>query len=376
MDFTFSGFLAGAGQFLLVVGVSFAVICLMTSYLRFQLMAQGAESGEAKPSSAVALIAGRIALRRAEGKSLNLLLLSSGAESGASAKTAQWMEKETRGLARQADQVFLCAPELVGLLLDAPPARLPAIAQRIAGRLDALSPGAAVRTGFAAFPEDAAAAQELIDRARAGLQAGRPAEAPVSQNPAAHHDGGAATNQAGHLDALTGVLKSEHVVATFQRFVALCRRDNLPACLLFADVDYLKRYNEQYGRDTGDAIIRTTSAFLQRHTREEDLIGRIGVDEFAIAMSASASGALGAARRLVAQAKKPDALAIGSGLRFTISIGVSSCPEHGTSIRELLEAAESAMTAVKRRGRNNCRLAETGAQAVSDESGDNTKDML
>lgn len=208
-------------------------------------------------------------------------------------------------------------------------------------------------------------AAELIERARSVLANPAGLTAWPDDASATHHDAGEAADNPALLDVLTGVLKPVQVPGAVQKYVALYRREDLPIAVLHVDVDYLKRYNTQYGRDTGDRILKRLSDFLQRNTREADLIGRLGDDEFLVALSATGPQALAVARRLILRGKRSDALSIGDGLRFTISIGVAAHPEQGSVSASLCEAARLALHAVKARGRNNCALPDGTVSAPS-----------
>ncbi len=364
-----------AGQFLIVAAIAFVVVCLVTSYMRFQALAQTAARAPASRKSAVSpfsgLIAERMSKPRAEGRALALLVVSPNEffhltvdhKTALAEEMVAFVENRLRQLVRARDRVAVCEPGLVGILMDTPAYAMHTIAGRLSDALKrepmrvahGITLDVSVRLGWTTT-EQTGAAQALLDQAKASLEEGirsAPANYPSLQT---HHDGGQAVGQHHLLDPMTGVLKQESVSGSLQKYVALHFQDDLPMSMLYVDVDHLKRYNEQYGRETGDRIIKAVSSFLQRNTREEDLIGRCGVDEFVVAASAKTQEALGVARRLLAQVKKAGELNIGEGLKCTVSIGVAGHPEHGSTAKQLFEAAQSAMLSVKRRGRNNIAL--------------------
>lgn len=374
-----------AAQFVLVAAIAFVVVCAVTSYMRFQAMAQtGARASagpKSSPSTFSTLVAERIARPRAEGKALALLVVSPNEyfhltvdhKTALAEEMVRFVETRLRGLARLRDRVAVCEPGLIGVLMDAPAYAMHIIAGRLSDALKqepmriahGVTLDVSVRLGWATTAQTGAA-QALLDHAKASLQEGIRSEPSAYPAMSTHHDGGQAVGQHHILDSMTGVLKEEHVATSLQKYVALHFNDDLPMAMLYVDVDHLKRYNEQYGRETGDRIIKAVSSFLQRNTREEDLIGRCGVDEFIVALSTKTTEALGVARRLVALAKKPGELAIGEGLKCTVSIGVAAHPDHGLMAKQLFESSRAAMMSVKRRGRNNVGLPDEAKPAAPD----------
>jgi diguanylate cyclase (GGDEF)-like protein len=390
MDSAFIHFLSGAGEFLLVAAIGFGAFCAVTSFMRFQMMAQHAATGAGVATAGVSgltvLVTERLAQRRAESKRLTLLLVSPNeyfrlvAEDRAplAAEMLRHVETRLRTLVRREDLVVVAEAGHVAVMADVPAVAVPAFVARVAEaaqrepmRVDGgVVLNVSVRTGWAATEGESSSAQGMVDRARESLKQEPSASAGPSVAADKHHDAGESAARPGLLDPLTGVLKADFVVSSLQKYVAQFRRDEYPIAVLCVDVDYLKRYNQKYGRATGDKILKRLSEFLQRHTREEDLIGRFGDDEFIVAMSAATREALGAARRLVLLAKKSEELKIGEGLRFTVSIGVAGHPEHGMTAGPLLEASQVALSGVKARGRSNCGLPDVSALPSPDRSRD------
>ena len=97
----------------------------------------------------------------------------------------------------------------------------------------------------------------------------------------------------GLLDALTGVLRSDRLMPAMSKYIAGLRRDGEPVSLISFDVDQLRNYNEHYGQETGDDILRTIGAVLQRNVREDDLIGRAGGQEFVLLLPCGVEHAFG-----------------------------------------------------------------------------------
>ncbi len=376
MDLTVSQFLGDALEFAAVAALAFVVIGLVVSYMRFQAMTLSAgaplAADGAAPPSFMALLAERLARRREPDQRFALLLIAprSAASGG---ENFQALETQIRSAVRAEDRVAFAEAGVLAVLLEAKPSAVPAIEARILGALG--DRNRSVQFGHA-IADERISGPELFDRARERLRSGASPGAPVGETSGAHHDGGEASENSDLLDPLTGVLKQERVAGSLQKYVALHRRQDRPIAILRVEVDYLKRYNAQYGRDTGDRVLKRLSEFLQRNTREGDLIGRSGDDEFAVAMSATTAQAFAAARRMVLLAKKTEGLSIGSGLRFTVSIGVAGYPEHGSTSAALMEAAGQAVSQIKARGRNNCALPDKPSAAPESKARREKKEMF
>ncbi|MFT5497497.1 MAG: diguanylate cyclase (GGDEF)-like protein [Kiritimatiellia bacterium] len=156
------------------------------------------------------------------------------------------------------------------------------------------------------------------------------------------------------IDPLTGLLKSERMGGAMQKYVARYRKDEEPVTLLYLDIDSLAQYNDHYGEDAGDAILSKLGEILDHNVRQEDLLGRVGGEEFVIGMNAEPDAAMMAARRLCDVIKGSVVNFGGNKLRFTVCIGVAGFPDHGGVAKTLFDRSLIAMRAAKYRGRSKC----------------------
>lgn len=293
-----------------------------------------------------------------------------------------------RSAVRAGDHVQSMGANTVGLVLSAGRP----VAARIAARLTNVmngeplrAPGvpslrAAARLGVACFPEEGDKASVLRAKAVAQLEeavlaagSGAAGAADVSVDQAHRHAGASeGEEQTPLLDELTGVLQESRMSAALQKYVAQYRREDLPVAMFCLDVDYLRRYNEQYGRRTGDQLLRHVADYLKAHTREQDLIARHAGDQFVVTLQATTAQGLAVAQRVWTGLRKTAFEGSGPGLRLTATVGVSGYPEHGSSARELFEAAQLALMAGKAKGRNACLLFQPSMRrlAGSGEAGD------
>lgn len=123
--------------------------------------------------------------------------------------------------------------------------------------------------------------------------------------------------------------------------------------LLYIDLDGFKRVNDELGHALGDAVLVAVAERLRKLTRKLDLQARLGGDEFAILLSqlSNHQEAEQIAASLLTALSEPYHLA-DRFISVQASIGISMAPQHGTTLDELLQAADKAMYRVKQHGKN------------------------
>jgi diguanylate cyclase (GGDEF)-like protein/PAS domain S-box-containing protein len=177
-------------------------------------------------------------------------------------------------------------------------------------------------------------------------------------------------------DPLTGLYNRRYLEEMLEREIRRAVRSEQSVGVLMLDLDHFKNFNDTYGHDAGDAVLRETGAFLTRSIRAEDTVCRFGGEEFVIVLpTANAEAALARGERICSKMRELTVLHQGLSLgRITVSIGVSGLPAHGTSPAELLAAADAALYRAKRDGRDRVVVAdplattELAAAAVSAEA--------
>ena len=163
-------------------------------------------------------------------------------------------------------------------------------------------------------------------------------------------------------DALTGLPNRRRLASRFAEVAAASRTDGQGFALLVIDLDRFREINDNLGHDVGDRVLLDVAQRMQGCLRQNDLLARIGGDQFAVIVSpADAQAAETSARRLLNVVAQPCSI---DGAQFTLtcSIGMALCPAHGTIIDDLVRHAESAMRAVKQAGRSNYRLHQVRAE--------------
>jgi diguanylate cyclase (GGDEF)-like protein len=129
------------------------------------------------------------------------------------------------------------------------------------------------------------------------------------------------------------------------------RRFNAGMSVIMIDIDQFKRLNDEFGHLLGDEVLRQVSSLFHQQLRKIDVVCRYGGEEFAILLSQTdPQYSLSVAeklRRVVESWQFP-----GVPRAVTISAGVASFPEHGTSRDDLMKAADAGLYAAKQSGRN------------------------
>lgn len=159
------------------------------------------------------------------------------------------------------------------------------------------------------------------------------------------------------LDALTGLPTRAGLLQRFAQAVAEARRHDRRCALLFVDLDHFKPINDRHGHALGDRVLRLVAQRMEAAVREVDTVIRHGGDEFLILLAdlAQASDAQAVAEK-VRQAIAAPVNLDGQALCVTASVGIAIYPDDGADLDALIERADAAMYASKRR-----RLRRSGA---------------
>ncbi|HEV2469429.1 MAG TPA: diguanylate cyclase [Candidatus Sulfotelmatobacter sp.] len=162
-------------------------------------------------------------------------------------------------------------------------------------------------------------------------------------------------------DPLTGVFNRRYLEETLEREVRRAARSDESLGVLMLDLDHFKKFNDTYGHEAGDDVLRETATFLSKCVRAEDVVCRYGGEEFVIILpAASLDVTRSRAEDIRLQLRDLATLHQGQPLgRLTASFGVACFPEHGATRQSLLEAADAALYRAKREGRDRVAVAES-----------------
>jgi diguanylate cyclase (GGDEF)-like protein/PAS domain S-box-containing protein len=168
-------------------------------------------------------------------------------------------------------------------------------------------------------------------------------------------------------DALTGLYNRRYLEETLEREIRRAARADMSLGILMLDLDHFKSFNDTYGHEAGDAVLRETGALLVKNVRAEDFVCRFGGEEFVVILpTAAVESSRARAERLRSKIKELTVLHQGKSLgMITVSIGVAAFPIDGGSLKELLAAADAALYRAKREGRDRVVVAEPPAAAAA-----------
>jgi len=175
-----------------------------------------------------------------------------------------------------------------------------------------------------------------------------------------------ALNQRASTDALTELANRRAFEARFAAASSYFDRYGRPFALLILDVDHFKRFNDTWGHEAGDLVLRHVAELLRTTVREVDLPARLGGEEFVVLLPETPlADALEAAERVRRRIESTSVVWNGRALSVTASFGVAACPDSGVPPAELLAAADAALYASKEGGRNRVSAAAPeGAEYV------------
>ncbi|MCR5261901.1 MAG: diguanylate cyclase [Candidatus Gastranaerophilales bacterium] len=155
-------------------------------------------------------------------------------------------------------------------------------------------------------------------------------------------------------DGLTDLYNHRFFQEQMKLCIDDCRRYNRNFSLIMIDIDFFKKFNDTYGHQAGDAVLRGVAHTLKRNVRSSDIVCRYGGEEMAIILKDTAfeEAKLIANKICKTIAAKPFKIAANTEKQVTISLGVSTYPMCGLETQEMIEFADKGLYAAKENGRN------------------------
>ncbi len=156
------------------------------------------------------------------------------------------------------------------------------------------------------------------------------------------------------IDALTGLHNRRFLDETLRRELLRASRKQTPIAVVLLDVDHFKRFNDTFGHEAGDLVLRHLAQEMKRHVRASDLACRYGGEEFALIMpEITLEDAISRCEALRLAVTRLQVRYGGQPLGpISISLGLALFPQDGQQAEILLHAADSALYEAKRGGRN------------------------
>jgi diguanylate cyclase (GGDEF)-like protein/putative nucleotidyltransferase with HDIG domain len=160
-------------------------------------------------------------------------------------------------------------------------------------------------------------------------------------------------------DPKTGLYNSEHLSNELLDGLATARRTGEPYAVVMIDLDQLRAVNNRHGHLVGDELIRSVAGVVTRVTGAAGIPARFGGDEMCIALPRTTLDEGRALAEEVRRAVGESEVAVDRErpLAPTVSIGVAAYPQHGSTVDDLLRAADAAVYDAKLGGRNRIRSA-------------------
>jgi len=154
-------------------------------------------------------------------------------------------------------------------------------------------------------------------------------------------------------DSLTGIATRRVILEGLEEEIRRSKTRKKKMSFLMIDVDYFKRFNDRYGHLIGDQILCGVSDIIEESVREIDVIGRYGGEEFCVILpETDRDGAMYVAERVRAAVEKNSIITYDVSVHATISVGISTFPDDGDQISELIDKADWALYRAKKNGRN------------------------
>jgi diguanylate cyclase (GGDEF)-like protein len=159
-------------------------------------------------------------------------------------------------------------------------------------------------------------------------------------------------------DGLTNLFNRHFLEIALERELQRSARSGEPLALLMLDVDHFKAFNDLFGHEAGDLVLRELAGCLQAAVRAEDIVCRYGGEEFVILLpEIPRERAMEAAERLRQRVSTMRPELRGEPLRpISISVGLATYPDLASDAVDLLRMADRALYQAKRAGRNQVHI--------------------
>ena len=160
------------------------------------------------------------------------------------------------------------------------------------------------------------------------------------------------------IDGLTELYNHRYFQDTLRNMIEISKRYEQPFSLIITDIDFFKNFNDTYGHQSGDAVLRQVAQTLKKNSRATDIVCRYGGEEMSILLpNTNSEEALFNAERIrKAIEEKTFELNSTTTGKVTISVGVATFPNNAGTPQELIEYADKGLYYAKEHGRNQVKL--------------------
>ena len=155
-------------------------------------------------------------------------------------------------------------------------------------------------------------------------------------------------------DPLTGLFNRRYMEEALEQEQHRAKRHETQLAVIMVDIDHFKKFNDNFGHDGGDAVLRALGTFFKKHVRGSDVACRYGGEEFILILSPST--AEGAQQRAEKIRKDAGLLRVSHANQdlgaITLSLGMAIAPDHASESDSIVKAADVALYQAKANGRN------------------------
>ena len=158
-----------------------------------------------------------------------------------------------------------------------------------------------------------------------------------------------------NIDPLTKLYNRRFCEEYARKLMAMARRKNMPLGFIMMDLDHFKSFNDIYGHELGDRILRQFAKTVTQSMREANLTARFGGEEFVILLPDTGAEASKVAAERIRKAVSHMTVPSTTDKplpKITVSLGIAVYPDHGSTLDEVLSACDRALYNSKRAGRN------------------------
>lgn len=154
-------------------------------------------------------------------------------------------------------------------------------------------------------------------------------------------------------DELTTLFNRRALYQIASKLFKYAIRHKSTVSLIMIDVDNLKVVNDKYGHDAGNLLLINISDSISSVLRGEDIAARYGGDEFIVVLpDCGLDKAQGVAQRIIDNFQQAHFRYQGVEIELSASMGIAACPEHASSVEDVIQCADKAMYASKKSGSN------------------------
>jgi diguanylate cyclase (GGDEF)-like protein len=160
-------------------------------------------------------------------------------------------------------------------------------------------------------------------------------------------------NELAIKDGLTGLYTHRAFKTRVEEEILRSARSKVPFSVIMADIDHFKSYNDNFGHQAGDTVLKAVAETFAAGVREIDFAARYGGEEFAVVITGAGKAQAAAVAENIRRAMEARAFDFGGRpSRVTVSFGVAEFPAEGAAAGQLVRAADERLYRAKESGRN------------------------